>query len=113
MSAQSTTLTTAVAHSIQLLQVVTPMQSRPLVIISTRLPPQICGIGTFSWLLHQHWTGEKSRHRFLVVRDRDNVDLISAAKISEFGDDWAVLAQALNDQGSDDVLLHYAGRAYH
>ena len=49
-----------VAHSIQLLQVVPGMQSRPLIIISTRLPPQLCGIGTFSWLLRRHWPGERA-----------------------------------------------------
>jgi len=88
------------------------MQSRPLIIISTRLPPQICGIGTFSWLLHRHWAGDTSAHRFLVVDDRGN-DRPTAAEISEFGTDWTMLGQALNEAGSADVLLHYAGRAYH
>jgi hypothetical protein len=89
------------------------MQSRPLIIISTRLPPQICGIGMFSWLLHRHWPGDTSQQRFVVVEDENNVSPASGTTISAFGDDWAALSQSLNDAGSADVLLHYAGRGYH
>jgi hypothetical protein len=90
------------------------MQSRPLLIISTRLPPQICGIGTFSWLLHRYWDGDTSQHRFLVVDDASRSD--GGARpdgISEFGKDWSALGRALDQGGSADVLLHYAGRGYH
>ena len=90
------------------------MQSRPLTIITTRLPPQICGVGTFSWLLDRHWPPNRSQHRFLVVDsgrtdgqteyDRENL---------EFGADWRVLGRALDEAGPGDVFLHYAGRAYH
>jgi hypothetical protein len=89
------------------------MQSRPLVIVTTRLPPQVCGIGTFSWLLHRHWPGDTSGQRFLVVDVNDKSGIESEREaITEFGNDWKTLANALERNPFADVLLHYAGRAY-
>lgn len=89
------------------------MQSRPLTIITTRLPPQICGVGTFSWLLDRHWPNDSSQHRFLVVdRGRNAGSTESNLDVREFGDDWSLLSRALDEIGSTDLLLHYAGRAY-
>lgn len=89
------------------------MQTRPLTIISTRLPPQICGVGTFSWLLDRHWPGGVSQHRFLVVDDGKHAHSIAADRdVRAFGDDWDLLSRLLEELGSTDVLLHYAGRAY-
>ena len=102
-----------VANSTQLLHVGQGMQNRPLVIISTRLPPQICGVGTFSWLLHRHWNEDASPQRFLVVENGARLDPSSRPPVSQFGGDWDALAHALDRSGDVDVLLHYAGRAYH
>lgn len=89
------------------------MQSRPLVIVTTRLPPQVCGVGTFSWLLHRHWPGDSSGQRFLVV-DAGGKSPVESERtaIAEFGSDWQTLVRALERDPSADVLLHYAGRAY-
>lgn len=86
------------------------MRASPLTIITTRLPPQICGVGTFSWLLDHHWPGDRSQHRFLVVDSGRTVE--SRSDVIEFGFDWRALARALNEAGAADVLLQYAGRAY-
>jgi hypothetical protein len=90
------------------------MQRRPFVIITTRLAPQLCGIGTFSWLLDRHWPGDTSRHEFLVVDGAVQSRLaLKDVPITEFGADAAKLSHALEQKGSVDVLLHYAGRGYH
>jgi hypothetical protein len=90
------------------------MQSRPLVIITTRLAPQLCGIGTFSWLLDRHWPGDTSQHQFLVVDGAVQSRLaLRDIQITEFDADPAKLSRALDQKGPVDVLLHYAGRGYH
>lgn len=90
------------------------MNTRPLVVITTRLSPQICGIGTYSWLLHQHWPGDASRVRFLVVAGAvESVAELDFSAIAEFNSSAAKLSAALDRIGSADLLLHYAGRAYH
>ena len=101
-----------VAESTQLLHLGKGMQTRQLLIISTRLPPQICGIGTFSWLLHQHWPGDTSQNRFLVVQNSAAAGA-RTNNVSAFGDNWPALGHALDQAGPADVLLHYAGRGYH
>lgn len=89
------------------------MNTRPLVIITTRLPPQVCGIGTYSWLLHQHWPGDTTGVRFLVIDGAvQSIDALGHAAISEFNSKPGALAAELDRIGSADILLHYAGRAY-
>lgn len=90
------------------------MNSRPLVIITTRLPPQVCGIGTYSWLLHQHWIGDRARTEFLVVDGAaDSAAALKYPSISQFDGKPAGLRSLLDRIGAADILLHYAGRAYH
>ena len=90
------------------------MEPRPTVIITTRLPPQMCGIGTYSWLLHQHWPGDTSHTQFLVVDGAaESAAALDCRAISEFNANSTELSQAFDRAGSVDVLLHYAGRAYH
>ncbi|MFL6514664.1 MAG: hypothetical protein ACJ8M1_06535 [Chthoniobacterales bacterium] len=101
-----------VGHSGQLLHVPPLMQSRPLVIITTRLPPQICGIGTFSWLLDRDWPGDTSWHRFLVVDDRQPPDAAASVNVTAFNGNWRTLEEALDGAAGADVLLHYAGRGF-
>lgn len=90
------------------------MNPRPLVIITTRLPPEVCGIGTYSWLLHRHWPISGLRAQFFVIDGaaRSTAELGHPA-ITEFDRDPQKLAEALTRSGDADVLLHYAGRAYH
>jgi len=91
----------------------TAMQDRPLLIISTRLPPQTCGVGTFSWHLEQHWPGSTFQHRFLVVEGADDSRVaLNRNGIAEFGKGYRGLKSALQKSGAIDVLLHYAGNAY-
>lgn len=90
------------------------MNARPLVIVTTRLPPAVCGIGTYSWLLQQHWPDSAREVRYFVVdgstaSSRD----LNLSGIAEFGLDPRRLARLLAEVGPADVLLHYAGRAYH
>ena len=43
------------------------MNAKPLVVITTRLPPAICGIGTYSWRLREHWPNESRSIEFFTV----------------------------------------------
>ena len=88
------------------------MTTRPLAIITTRLPPAVCGIGAFSQLLRKHWPNDSRPVNFVVMEgaapagpDADSVDA--------FEGDGTELTGALSRLGNADVLLHYAGRAYH
>jgi hypothetical protein len=90
------------------------MNLRPLVIITTRLPPAVCGIGTYSWLLHRHWPMSSSRIQFFVIDGAaQSTTKLGHSAITEFDQDPEKLAQTLTRFGDADVLLHYAGRAYH
>jgi hypothetical protein len=98
----------------ELLHVAKMLKGLPLLIITTRLPPQFCGAGTYSWLLHQHWPTENSQHRFLVIDGAaESIAALNYPGISEFHASAAELSNALERAGSVDVFLHYAGRAYH
>ena len=87
---------------------------RPLAIVTTRLPPHMCGIGTYSWLSAKHWPVESTHVEFVVI---DGVEASSAlpnvGKITEFAGNAGRLASILDHLGDHDVFLHYAGRAYH
>jgi hypothetical protein len=90
------------------------MNSRPLVIITTRLPPQVCGIGTYSWLLHRHWSGGHARVEFFVIDSAaESVAALNYPSITQFDGKPRALWTMLDRIGAADVLLHYAGRAYH
>jgi hypothetical protein len=89
------------------------MSARPLVIITTRLAPQICGVGAYSWLLHEHWPGERDRVRFLVVDGAaQSSKSLNHSAITEFNSKPGTLARELDRIGAADVLLHYAGRSF-
>jgi hypothetical protein len=90
------------------------MNTRPLVVITTRLAPQVCGIGTYSWLLHQRWPGDTSSAQFLVVDGaRESLAELNFSSVSQFNGDGAELSRLLDRAGNADLILHYAGRAYH
>ena len=90
------------------------MSSAPLVIVAPRLPPQACGIGTYAWQLNEHWPNESSDHRFLVYADAAaSRETLRNPQILEFPPTAQGLADTLEQQNASDVLLHYAGRAYH
>lgn len=89
------------------------MSPRPLVIVTTRLPPQTCGIGAYSWLAHNHRPDGSSPAHFLVVEGAaESRALLGGNAITDFDGDPGKLGQALDRAGSTNVLLHYAGRAY-
>src|SRR5436305_12380259 len=90
------------------------VNSRPLVIIRPRLPPQVCGIGTYSWLLHENWPAETSDQKFVVINGAaESAGILHYSDISEFAGSAVRLSATLDAAGPVDVLLHYAGRAYH
>jgi hypothetical protein len=90
------------------------MNANPLAVISTRLAPGECGIGAHSLLLRKHWpTGERPVD-FIVVQGANGADVLAPDdRVAEFGSDAARLAAELDRLGRADVILHYAGRAYH
>ena len=88
------------------------MKTRPLAVVTTRLPPATCGIGAFSQLLREHWPNDGRPVNFLVMEGAAAVDRGSDS-VTAFNGDGAELARALSRVGNADVLLHYAGRAYH
>ncbi|MEP6821106.1 MAG: hypothetical protein ABI946_02025 [Chthoniobacterales bacterium] len=87
------------------------MNSQPLGIITTRLPPATCGIGTYSSLLQKHWPDSDRTAVFMVV-EATTGELTASERKIEFGGDGSRLAHALESLGGTDVILHYAGRAY-
>lgn len=88
------------------------MSAPPAVVITTRLPPQICGIGAYSWLAHKHRPDDSSA-RFLVMDGAaESRALLGCDAITDFNGDPEKLGQALDRAGPANVLLHYAGRAY-
>lgn len=89
------------------------MSPRPLVIVTTRLPPQTCGIGAHSWLAHKYRPDGSSPAQFLVMEGAaESRALLGGNVITDFNGDPGKLGQALDRAGSANVLLHYAGRAY-
>lgn len=89
------------------------MSAPSAVVITTRLPPLICGIGAYSWLAHKHRPNESSPAKFLVMEGAaESRALLEWDAIAEFRGDPAKLTHALDRAGATNVLLHYAGRAY-
>lgn len=89
------------------------MSSRPLAIVTTRLPPQICGVGTYSWRLDKAWPRSDVRRVFLVCdgAEASRTELRSAEIIEHRCGSEALLDE-LRQLGDCDVLVHYAARAY-
>lgn len=89
------------------------MSARPFVIITTRLPPASCGIGAYSLQLRKHWPIETPAHFVVIDGAAEPEGLIASDTITEFNGDADRLSRVLRQVGVADVLLHYAGRAYH
>lgn len=71
-------------------------------------------MGTYAWELSRHWPGDKSRARFLDYSDAAaSQSILQNAEITSLHSHASRFAKLLEDQQCDDVLLHYAGRAYH
>ncbi len=89
------------------------MSASSAVVITTRLPPQICGIGAYSWLAHKYGPNESLLADFLVMEGAaESRALLGWDAIFDFNGDPGRLAHALDGAGATNVLLHYAGRAY-
>ncbi|MEY2490053.1 MAG: hypothetical protein QOC70_1995 [Verrucomicrobiota bacterium] len=89
------------------------MSAPPAVVITTRLPPRICGIGAYSWLAHKHRPGDSSPAEFLVMEGAaESRALLGWDAITDFNGDPGKLGHALDRAGPARVLVHYAGRAY-
>lgn len=89
------------------------MSACPLVIITTRLAPRVCGVGSYSWMLYQHWPDQLSPARFLVVDGAaQSAQELNYPSIAEFNSKPTTLARELDRIGAADILLHYAGRSY-
>lgn len=90
------------------------MNSRPLAIVTTRLPPLLCGVGSYSLRLEQAWPHAPHNHTFLVCEGGldSSAELVSG-KVIEHRTEARKLSSALENIGDCDVLLHYAARAYH
>jgi hypothetical protein len=89
------------------------MSAPSAVVITTRLPPQICGVGAYSWLAHKHRPDDLSPADFVVMEGAaESRALLGWDAIDDFHGDPVKLGQALDRAGPANVLLHYAGRAY-
>lgn len=88
------------------------MSDRPFAIITTRLPPAMCGVGAHSALLRKSWPGS-SPVEFLVMDGASESSLFcDGDRVTQFDGESGKLAGALDRLGAADVVLHYAGRAY-
>lgn len=89
------------------------MSDRPLAIITTRLPPAICGVGAYSALLRKHWPQNGAPVEFLVMDGaREAHRVREGDRITQFDGDGGKLTAALGRLGGTDIILHYVGRAY-
>lgn len=89
------------------------MSASPAIVITTRLPPQICGIGAYSWFAHRYRPNEStSVHFFVMEGASESRALLGWNAITDFHGDPRKLEYALDRAGATSVLLHYAGRAY-
>lgn len=90
------------------------MESKPLVFVVPRLSPYACGLGQYAWELHRHWPVAGTQNRFAVLSGaKVSRDYLHMVAIEEFSASARSLVNLLEQQDTDDVLLHYAGRAYH
>ncbi len=91
---------------------VSRMNALPLAILTTRLPPQTCGIGTYSWLASLHRPEGSPPARFIVMEGAiDSRSFLGCPEISEFNGSPKILEQLLPAEPAN-LLVHYAGRAY-
>jgi hypothetical protein len=89
------------------------MSASANIVITTRLPPQICGIGAFSWLACKHDDGAGPPVEFLVMDGAAmSQSHLGWPAITEFDGRPDRLRSALLRAGASNVLLHYAGRGY-
>ena len=90
------------------------MNAAPEIVITTRLPPLICGVGTYSWLAHKYRPNDSSALQFLVMEGAaESRTALGWKAITDFNGDPRKLTDALNTTGPTSVLLHYASRGYH
>lgn len=83
------------------------------IVISTQLPPRICGVGTYSWLLEKYRPSDSVAARFFVMDGAcESRATLGFEEITDFHGNPRTLANALDRSGRANVLLHYAGRAY-
>jgi len=81
-------------------------------VVAPRLPPEICGVGSYAWELHRAWPGSRPIS-WLVLSGADaSRQEWPNENIQTFSPDAAGFEQLLSAQPGRDVLLHYAGRAY-
>jgi hypothetical protein len=89
------------------------MSALPAIVITTRLPPQICGIGAHSWLAHKYRPNHSTPVQFFVMEGAsESRALLGWNAITDFHGDPRKLRHALDRAGATNILLHYAGRAY-
>ena len=89
------------------------MSARPTVVVTTRLAPQICGVGACSWLAHKHRPADSLPARFIVMEGAAHSrPLLGWDAIEDFHGDPSKLERFLDLAGPANVLVHYAGRAY-
>ena len=92
-----------------------------LCIITPQLPPAIDGVGDYSRIFWQHWNRENipdleaelSQPSFLSLGQHpEQLPELPGARIGSFAANAPSLLQALNLDGSTNVLLQYVGYGY-
>ncbi len=86
------------------------MSRRRFAILTTRLPPHVCGIGAYSWRLRENWPGASEPVHFFLM---ENGASAGPDFTTSFEGDGKRLSSALQNFGSGDLLVHYGARAYH
>jgi glycosyltransferase involved in cell wall biosynthesis len=90
------------------------MNAAPEIVITTMLPPLICGVGTYSWLLHKYTPNNERTTHFLVMKGApESRAALGWKAINNFDGKATILTDALNASGATSLLLHYTGRGYH
>src|SRR5215831_5398970 len=90
------------------------MNSRREIVVTTRLPPLICGVGTYSWFLHKYCLNEAKTTHFLVMEGAtESRAALDCVAIDDFAGQARKLTDSFSEPRATRVLLHYSGRGYH
>jgi hypothetical protein len=84
-----------------------------IISIAPRLPPAVCGVGTYSLLLAEAWPFPETFLHLVVDGGLASSDALPQSSIVEIGHSSARLYRELISRSPTAVILHYSSRGYH
>lgn len=84
-----------------------------IISIAPRLPPAVCGVGTYSLLLAQAWPSPEFFVHLVVDGQSASCVALPQSSIVEVGHSSTRLVRELISRRPTSVILHYSSRGYH